>query len=586
MPDITLLTVNGDEYEIDDAGDLDYSRLASLWEPEPDPFSPLGGVTDKIHTTAACEAAIRGEELPTWDLTEMSYALQICVLRGTRHHDGYATELHDYVADGLPSAGRVSVPEAAFHRAQNARAIMSNRIPDIDIETEFNNEYPYCIWYPDVASEETYRQLVQRYPTMRYHVGRACAVAGYDKLYMDLDLLPDISIAEEARDSIVRNTDPENTGSRIIFDHIVAQPVRWQVMNDYTRHVELDNPQVARYGLNGDTAVVSTLMMRRDYNVLRHETSRFTLNVKDVGSTLQSPYYHAGDEQAPSYFNITEDWTVCIKDVRRFEQHSWHSQSDMLHLLSSPLPHDLPWGSKDLLILMAAYNGDVDRYARLRRPYSLHVSQAETSCICRGIYHSTAFAAWWAGQEEGMRRYASSIHARFIMVNDLSRITEETVDADLPRQIWYPTFALPATYIELARRKPSIRYVAARALVMADYMEVWDEMVNNNWVEPYFELLDTARRSHNPHYLQSLEKIMAEKGLEESRLERKYGCEPLTWTGKAMHGQVAVPTVDSVLWMEPTPFYDGFGVDASEAELYMAAASKGVAHEIGIVFVV
>jgi hypothetical protein len=33
---------------------------------------------------------------------------------------------------------------------------------------------------------------------MRYQVGRACAAAGYFDLYKELDLLPDVSIAEEA----------------------------------------------------------------------------------------------------------------------------------------------------------------------------------------------------------------------------------------------------------------------------------------------------------------------------------------------------------------------------------------------------
>lgn len=88
-------------------------------------------------------------------------------------------------------------------------------------------------------------------------------------LVQELDLLPDIAITEEARDIVVR--DPENRGSHAIFDHIVAQPVRWQVMNDYTRHVELKNPPVARHGRNGDTAMVSTPAVRRDFTVLREQ---------------------------------------------------------------------------------------------------------------------------------------------------------------------------------------------------------------------------------------------------------------------------------------------------------------------------
>lgn len=57
-----------------------------------------------------------------------------------------------------------------------------------------------------------------------------------------------------------------------------------------------------------------------------------------------------------------------------------------MELLSSPLPVDLPPCDKDLLICMAAYRGDIDRYCRLRRPYFV---RGELYYIVRGIckYH-------------------------------------------------------------------------------------------------------------------------------------------------------------------------------------------------------
>lgn len=76
-------------------------------------------------------------------------------------------------------------------RARNARLIMSNEIP---VEM-LPQHVPYFMWYPDVPSEETCKQLVQKYPDMKYQVGRTCAVAGYVGLYCELDLLPDVSIA-------------------------------------------------------------------------------------------------------------------------------------------------------------------------------------------------------------------------------------------------------------------------------------------------------------------------------------------------------------------------------------------------------
>jgi len=70
------------------------------------------------------EETITGKIVPS-DLG--SPEVQACVIRAIRHHNGYGKELRGY---------------AAFDRALNARAIMSNRIPEI-YEKE---QEPYCIW--------------------------------------------------------------------------------------------------------------------------------------------------------------------------------------------------------------------------------------------------------------------------------------------------------------------------------------------------------------------------------------------------------------------------------------------------------
>lgn len=161
------------------------------------------------------------------------------LVHGIRHHESFAKSSE--VTDICKIHDR-------YARAPNARLIMSNMIPDMASQ----EVVPYCIWYPDVATEDTYRKLYHRYPEMRYHIGRACAVAGYGKLYNELDLLPDVSIAEEAR----------GNGKLDIFEHITSHPVRYTVMNDYQRSVDLQNPRPGAC-LNGDTAVRSSLELHR-----------------------------------------------------------------------------------------------------------------------------------------------------------------------------------------------------------------------------------------------------------------------------------------------------------------------------------
>ncbi|OJJ01889.1 hypothetical protein ASPVEDRAFT_52724 [Aspergillus versicolor CBS 583.65] len=125
---------------------------------------------------------------------------------------------------------------------------MSNRIPEMDDPDEF----PYCIWYPETASEATYRALAVRYPQMKYQIGRACAVAGYVGLFGDLDLLPECHIAEEARE----NQQWE------IYDAIMKADVRYNAMDDYTRTVF---SQPSKGYLNGDTAVRSYLDIKTEF---------------------------------------------------------------------------------------------------------------------------------------------------------------------------------------------------------------------------------------------------------------------------------------------------------------------------------
>jgi hypothetical protein len=517
----------------------------------------------KIYSEEICEAALRGESLPTNDPSLLSHVTRLCVLRGIRHHHGFAADLLREPAELDP----------LFARALHARAIMSNEIPEISAADEF----PYCIWYPDIATEKTYRQLAKRYPQMRYQVGRACAVAGYKDLYSELALLPDVSIAEEARDSVRQGRDRGGdgasnnmNGSQEIFNEIARQPMLWQVMDDYGRRVELDSPKHALHGLNGDTAVFSTLELRRDFRRLRL-SSRFGISDK----TRLDPPWSVDDELAPCYFNITEDWSVdeYTSTSGNSPESSQVLSEEMTELLWCPLPADLPWGNKDLLILMAAYHGNIDRYSRLRRPFG--ALRAERACVIRGIYHSTLFAKWCSLQPDA-DQYSSAITARFIMSNDLSRITEDTDDRDLPWQIWYPLRAAAATYLELVRRKPATRDVVARALIVADYEEAWDSIADD--IEPYHELMVEAKASTNPHYVASLRKICAHRGLDPDRLKNEYPEDLGMPIGRFVEHTTTYPApslrVDSVSWdCQGFAIYgpqDGLSV--SEIELFVAAS--------------
>jgi hypothetical protein len=89
-------------------------------------------------------------------------------------------------------------------------------------------------------------------------------------------------------------------------------------------------------------------------------------------------------------FDITEDMNMDLQDTK---VPAATLLPLILDLLSSPLLFDLPAIDKDLLILMAAHHGNINRYARVRHPEYIH---HEMNCCVHGIYHNAMFAVWWS----------------------------------------------------------------------------------------------------------------------------------------------------------------------------------------------
>ncbi|OLN90032.1 hypothetical protein CCHL11_07253 [Colletotrichum chlorophyti] len=376
---------------------------------------------------------------------------------------------------------------------------MSNTIPEMPTDVV----KPYCIWHPDLAKEETYRELARRYPDLRYHVGRACAAAGYNKLYDELDLLPDVSIAEEARDS----------GNTALFESITRQAVRYAVMDDYTRTVNLESPKAGAC-LNGDAAVRSMLKPRRTNPKILQETlspGDEDYNFFEIRETLYT--------QPDNYwFDIQED-----NDVDTGGPSPPSNVSDIgkefVHLLYNPLPPDLPAVNKDVLILSAAWDGNIDRYSRLRRPKPV---SNEISAVIRGAYHHTPFARWldinldelfpdW--DENHLIRQA--VHARFIMNNDLSRIDSDTKDDHLPEFFWWPNWPHEDTLRELAWRRPDFKNQVVLACIAANYNTLFDELHPDT--RPSRLQWEAATQSTNPHYREQVERRLAVENAELKR---------------------------------------------------------------------
>lgn len=333
---------------------------------------------------------------------------------------------------------------------------------------------------------------------MRYQVGRACAAAWCTDLYKELDLLPDASIAEEARNA---------AGDADIYKIIMLAPQRWAVMDDFTRSVNLENPQAPAF-LNGNMKP-------------RRALARRVLPPKNLPDTTADDI----DIEEDGYIGLKEKISKADRDAilgpgaklgPGGSEHLW-----------MPLPPDLPVLDKCLPTQMAAWEGNVDRYARLMHPRRLR-TETEYNCILRGIYHHTSFARWWAyqletnsrrrriilpgkllteGNERECREIRTAINARKIMNNDISDLDD---DSDcLPWLIWWPVRPHENTLRELVSKCPSMRHQIAITAILCNYKSLFRSLKP----PPRESFFEAAKQSRNPFYLIYLEEFVRERSI-------------------------------------------------------------------------
>lgn len=191
-----------------------------------------------------------------------------------------------------------------------------------------------------------------------------------------------------------------------------------------------------------------------------------------------------------------------------------------------PLPPDLPIYEKDVLTQMAAYEGNVDRYVRLRHPRRIR-SDYEFYCIIRGIHHNTMFARCWADQlktnpdrivvpgstmEDSnwiqCDHIRTAINARRIMVSDIDGIVDGS--ECFPWLIWWPIMPHCNALDSLAKQGSRMHTQVAIACILSDNLSLYKK-INPR---PCASLFEMASRSTEPFYLEDLRKRAEEDGVE------------------------------------------------------------------------
>ncbi|KAL2139020.1 hypothetical protein VTI28DRAFT_5901 [Corynascus sepedonium] len=261
--------------------------------------------------------------------------------------------------------------------------------------------------------------------------------------------------------------------------------------------------------------------------------------------------------------------------------------------------------NKKLLILYAAANGNVDRYARLRcrdvfpRASRVHGVRFEMACLARGCYQQSAMAAWLAASPEfvaslriGDRERVMlwrAIHARRVMDGVVEHLLDpsEVPDAELSYWIWHPTRA-PAHALErLAAARPSMRPQCVRACIAAGYWSTYNCIMDMEPPMPPDRLMmDDACTVETPYYREDLLRRQERLGITRldvcagyqnwmdprepiEKLEPQvfYEANRLRDTHWELHSNFGESEYDY-------GFYDGFDVSLEGINLYLSSPEE------------
>ncbi|KAF5986190.1 hypothetical protein FCOIX_1678 [Fusarium coicis] len=344
------------------------------------------------------------------------------VLRLLEDRDGRAAlvrdiRLHYHLAMSEP-ARRLSSSMPQVSRARNARRIMSNDIP----ERMTAEEQPYCICHPDMATEDTYRSIASSLPT--------CAIRS-----AELDLLPEVSIAEEARES-------KTDGGKLIYDEIMSFKYRYAIMGGFKRTVELIDHACPAY-LNGKTEVRWRLTSRQGI------ACRFN------------------DDLLPC---IEEDIHLSLEDQDLDERHGTLAD-DEAKLLYNPLPRDLPTVKKTFV--------DTDDRPRRRHRTLCPARQLwkDINATRPRLYHPWFLTSHYVFPIRYVWDFQRAIMARRIMLNDAS-VYEEGWPSGVPMPyiIWWPLQPQPDMLGLLAMKVSEMKRRCVAAAIVCDYENVYKSL--------------------------------------------------------------------------------------------------------------
>lgn len=352
-----------------------------------------------------------------------------CVVHGVYHDYSFALW-----CDDIASLSSNAIIKAAI----NACRIMND---DLNID----GPLPYCIWYPRLASQHTYRTLYSLHPHMKYSIARACVIANYVELYDEMNLLPEVNIMLEAYDA----------NNMYMYNSIMSSCVKYYVMDDYNRRYV--KPIVTNHNLN-DTCTIS--MIRQLPQICYDdEDLRIRYNNNIVRNSI--------------YFDIMADGCICSPADYRWYNDSvngdlFNEDSITLYklLVSQHICYMFIHVNKDVVVLHSAYHGSIDKYSIIRRPTYI---PKEVDCLIHGIYYDYKFALWCRDNLKLTSSMEAAINARLIMSNDMN------ITNVLPYCIWSPNLPSENTCRSLVSMYPSMKYHVGRVCLIAGY-ELYSEL--------------------------------------------------------------------------------------------------------------
>lgn len=210
-----------------------------------------------------------------------------------------------------------------IQKAVHARYIMSDDLSRLLGRRADDVACPYYIWYPDIASEDTYKALAVHFPQMRPQIMRAAIYADYQQLF-DLIISESVPAPPLLSDGMARGAESSPGGAQDQW----SKPRHYHYLESTYSHNPHFKTTLLRKAAELDVDI--TRLSNPAHSQVNQCVAHFHKGRDDI-----TPFYVEITRPDASYtcdarrleFHILscKDWRLKAEDVEKMEQGDWYT---------------------------------------------------------------------------------------------------------------------------------------------------------------------------------------------------------------------------------------------------------------------